>query len=262
VIQLIFEDLGMHYEVHGEGEPLILLNGIMMSALSWKDHVPMFKKGYQIITYDMRDQGQSARLDEGYTIDTHVEDLKKLLDHLNIDKVNLLGVSYGSQVALLFVLKYPERVNRMILPNATDYIDNYLQAVGEVWKIAARSYDGEKFFDLALPFIYSRPFYDTNLEWLLNRRKMFKETLTKPWFDGLYRLACSNADYDVRDKISKIDKEVLFISGEEDILTPHSHMMEMHEKIENSTLIKLNGTGHALFFEKLNDFMEIINDFL
>jgi pimeloyl-ACP methyl ester carboxylesterase len=39
-------------------------------------------------------------------------------------------------------------------------------------------------------------------------------------------------------------------------------MLEMHEKIENSTLIKLNGTGHALFFEKLNDFMEIINDFL
>lgn len=259
---MFFEDLGIYYEFHGEGKPLIILNGIMMSALSWKDHIPMFKEGYQIITYDMRDQGQSDRLDEGYTIDTHVEDLKKLLDHLNIDKVTLLGVSYGSQVALLFVLKYPERVDKMILPNSTDYIDNYLQAIGEVWKIAAKTFDGEKFFDLALPFIYSRPFYESNLSWLMERRKMFKKTLTKPWFEGLYRLACSNANYDVRDQIENIGKEVLFISGEEDIITPHKHMMEMHDKIENSTLIKLDKTGHALFFEKIKDFMEIINDFL
>lgn len=259
---MFLEDIGLYYEINGEGKSLVLLNGIMMNALSWKDHIPKFKKGYQIITYDMRDQGQSTRLKEGYTIDVHVEDLKRLLDHLNIEKVTLLGVSYGSQVALLFALKYPERVEKMILPNATDHIDNYLKAIGEVWKIAAKSYDGETFFDLALPFIYSRPFYDSNLNWLMDRRKMFKKTLTEPWFDGLYRLASSNADYDIRDRIHEIDKEVLFISGDEDFITPHNHMMEMHNKISNSTLIELEGTGHALFFERINDFMNIINDFI
>ncbi|SRR6056297_1588001 len=259
---MFLDDIGLYYEVHGEGKPLILLNGIMMNALSWKDHIPKFKEGYKIIAYDMRDQGQSSRLKEGYTIETHVEDLKYLLDYLKIDKINLLGVSYGSQVALLFAIKYPNRVDKMILPNATDHIDNYLKAIGEVWKIAAKSYDGETFFDLALPFIYSRPFYNSNLNWLMERRKMFKESLTKPWFDGLYRLACSNENYDVRDKIHTIDKEVLFISGEEDFITPHNHMWEMHNKISNSTLIKLDATGHALFFERINDFMKIINDFL
>ena len=82
---MFLEDPGIYYEVHGEGEPLVLLNGIMMNTLSWAEHIPLLKDRFQVITYDMRDQGQSARLNEGYDMGIHAGDLKKLLDHLNID---------------------------------------------------------------------------------------------------------------------------------------------------------------------------------
>ena len=70
----------------------------MMSTPSWVDHIERLKDRFQLIIYDMRDQGQSARLDEGYDNHIHVQDLKKLLDHLNIDKADLWGVSYGGQI--------------------------------------------------------------------------------------------------------------------------------------------------------------------
>ena len=123
---MFLEDPGLYYEVHGEGKPLVLLNGIMMNTLSWVDHIPDLKDRYQVITYDMRDQGQSGRLEEGYTIDVHAEDLKKLLDHLGIKKANILGVSYGGQVALIFSLGFPEMVEKLILSNTAAHVDQYL----------------------------------------------------------------------------------------------------------------------------------------
>lgn len=56
-----------------------------------------------------------------------------------------MGVSYGAQIAELFSLKHPDLVDRMILSNATDHIDNYLKSIGQAWKVAASLYDGEKF---------------------------------------------------------------------------------------------------------------------
>lgn len=259
---MYLENPGIYYEIHGKGIPVIILNGIMMSTASWSAHIQRWEKKFQVITYDTRDQGKSARItDKPYTIEIHVEDLKKLIDHLNLEKVNLMGVSYGAQIAQLFALKYPESVDKLILSNATDYIDNYLKSIGEAWKVAAKLYDGERFFDISLPYIYSRQFYNSNYEWLMNRRKMFKETLTKDWFDGFVRLASSNEHFDIRDKIKNIKAKTLFISGEEDIITPKDHIIEMSEKVENSLLVNIENTGHALFFEKFEEFCLLIEGF-
>ncbi|PNR96946.1 alpha/beta fold hydrolase [Petrotoga olearia] len=259
---MYLEDPGIYYEIYGKGRPVIILNGIMMSTSSWRAHIERWQKKFQVITYDTRDQGKSARItDKPYTIEVHVEDLKKLVDHLGLKKVNLMGVSYGAQIAELFTLKYPEMIDKLLLSNATDHIDNYLKSIGQAWKVAAELYDGEKFFDISLPYIYSRPFYNNNYEWLMNRRKIFKETLTKDWFDGFVRLASSNETFDIRNEISNITAKTLFISGEEDIITPKSHIIEMSKKVKNSLLANLENTGHALFFEKFEEFCLLVEAF-
>ena len=259
---MYLEDPGIYYEVHGEGKPLVLLNGIMMSTPSWVDHIPRLKNRRRLIIYDMRDQGQSSRLEEGYDNRVHVHDLGKLLDHLEIDRADFWGVSYGGQVALLFALAHPERVNRLVLSNTSAHIDQYLLSMGEMWKRAARLYDGEAFFDLALIPIYSRPFYNHNFDWLLNRRKAFKDLLTREWFDGFIRLASSNHDYDVRSELDRIQQETLLIAAAEDIITPYEQMRAMHARMPNSQLVCIPGTGHAAFLEKIDEVCTLIKGFL
>ena len=259
---MFLKDPGLYYEIHGKGKPLVLLNGIMMNTLSWAEHIPLLKEHYQVITYDMRDQGQSDRLEEGYRIDVHAEDLKKLLDHLDIPAANILGVSYGGQVALIFSLKFPEMVNKLILSNTAAHVDQYLLSMGQMWKRAARLYDGEAFFDLALIPIYSRSFYNHHYDWLANRRGLFKDFLTREWFDGFIRLASSNEKYDLRGKISDIDKETLLIAAQEDMITPPEQMLEMHRTMKNSQFVSIPDTGHAAFLEKRETFCTLIKGFL
>jgi len=259
---MYLENPGIYFEVHGEGKPLVLLNGIMMSAPSWVDHIEKLKDRFQLIVYDMRDQGQSTRLAEGYDNQIHVQDLKKLLDHLDIDNADLWGVSYGGQVALLFTLAFPESVDRLVLSNTSAHIDQYLLSMGEMWKCAARLYDGEAFFDLALIPIYSRHFYNHNYDWLLNRRQVFKELLTRDWFDAFIRLASSNHDYDVRDELASIEHATLLIAAEEDIITPYEQMRAMHGVMQNAQLVCIPQTGHAAFLEKIDTVCTLIKGFL
>ena len=259
---MLLDNPGLYYEVHGEGKPLVFLNGIMMNTLSWAEHIEKLKGGFQLITYDMRDQGQSSRLEAGYDISIHAEDLKNLLDHLKIEKVNVFGVSYGGQVAMVFALKYPEMVDKLILSNTIAHVDQYLLSLGEMWKTAARLYDGEKFFDLSLIPIYSRHFYNNNFDWLINRRQLFKDFLTKEWFDGFIRLASSNEDFDIRNEIHKIKNETLLIAAEEDVIIPKSGILQMSKVLPNSRFVCIPETGHAAFLEKMETVCSLIKGFL
>ncbi len=259
---MFLKNPGLYYEVHGNGKPLVLLNGIMMNTLSWAEHIPVFKNHCQVITYDMRDQGQSSRLEEGYKIDIHADDLKKLLDHLGIQKVDILGVSYGGQAALIFSLKFPEMVKRLVLSNTAAHVDQYLLSMGQMWKRAAKLYDGEAFFDLALIPIYSRSFYNLHYEWLSNRRALFRDFLSREWFDGFVRLASSNETYDLRKELAAIEAKTLLIGAEEDIITPEAQMLEMHRAMKNSQFVSIPDTGHAAFLEKRETFCTLIRGFL
>jgi 3-oxoadipate enol-lactonase len=259
---MYLEDPGIYYEVHGQGAPLVFLNGIMMNTLSWVDHVARLKDRYQLILYDMRDQGQSSRLEAGYDNNIHAEDLKKLLDHLQIPKAHLWGLSYGGQVALLFSLKYPERVDRLVLSNTSAHVDQYLLSMGELWKRAARLYDGEAFFDLALIPIYSRHFYNSHYDWLANRKQLFKDFLTKDWFDGFIRLASSNATYDIREELSRIQHPTLLIAAQEDIITPYAQMLEMSRSLANAQIVCIPEAGHAVFLEKMETVCTLLKGFL
>ncbi|MFH0786820.1 MAG: alpha/beta hydrolase [Pseudomonadota bacterium] len=259
---MFLDDPGIYYEVHGQGEPLVFLNGIMMNTLSWVDHIARLKDHYQLIIYDLRDQGQSSRLEEGYDIGIHAEDLKKLLDHLKIPKAHLWGLSYGGQVALIFSLKYPHRVDKLVLSNTSAYVDQYLLSLGELWKRAARLYEGEAFFDLALIPIYSRAFYNNHYDWLANRRKLFKDFLTRPWFDGFIRLASSNATYDIRSQLADLKHQILLIAAQEDIITPYAQMLEMSRALVNAQIVCLPETGHAAFLEKMDTVCTLLKGFL
>ncbi|SHE90820.1 alpha/beta hydrolase fold [Marinitoga hydrogenitolerans DSM 16785] len=153
-------------------------------------------------------------------------------------------------------------IDKLILSNTTYKIDNYLYAIGEAWKIAAKTYDGEIFFDLALPFIYSKTFYNEKLEWLMNRRKLFKDILTKEWFDSFIRLISSNTTFDVSNKIEKINVPTLLIAAEEDILTPVKDMEYINSKIKTSNLVVIKNSGHAAFLEKFKIYCNLIKGFL
>ena len=253
----------LYYEVHGEGEPVIFLSGIMMNTLSWASYVPEISKEHQLILLDFRDQGQSSRMTHEYKLDIHIDDVLHLINSLNLEKVHLLGLSYGGQVALKLAVAHQERLKSLMLLNVNSVLTNHLSEIGRAWETAAELYDGEKFFQLAIPFIYSRAFYERSLEMLRERQEMFRTMLTKDWFDAFIRLSRSVQGYHVpADDLKKIETPTLLIGAEEDMITPAKLMETMHEDIKNAEFVLIPDAGHGAFLERANEYLTLISGFL
>ncbi len=90
-----------------------------------------------------------------------------------------VGISYGSEVALQFVTKYPTYVSRLLLFNSAAYTSPWLKDIGEGWNKAGESGDGLAYYLASIPLIYSPKFYVTNLEWMKKR-----EALLVPLFSN------------------------------------------------------------------------------
>lgn len=253
----------IYYDLNGSGsETIVILNGIMMSTTSWYDFVPLYTKNYRLLRVDFRNQGQSQYVEEDFLIDVHVDDLKVLFERLNIEKVHMVGISYGAEVAMLFALKHQHMLQSLVLSNTTARVTKHLRAIGNSWDEAARLYDGEKFFKLVMPFIYSSVFYDTNWQWLMDREKAFGKLLKKPWFDAYTKLSGSTSCYDILDQIHAIKVPTMCIASDLDIITPISEVRMIHERIENSKFLIIPNSGHASCYEKKEEFNAAVLGFI
>lgn len=252
------------YQLDGcQGDVLVILNGIMMSTASWKDFVPTYtSRGYRVLRVDFRDQGQSGKAIKPYSIDQHVEDLEQLFIALGLEKVHLHGISYGGQVALLYALKYPERLHSLSAANTIARLTNYLRGIGEAWDEAAKMKDGGKFFRLAMPLIYSDAFYRRRWEWLKEREELFAQILTAEWFDAYLRLSSSHGSFDILERLGEIQVPTLLIASDRDPVSPVEEMKLIHEHIGNAQLAIIPDTGHASCYEKPDEYNILLLGFL
>src|SRR4051794_10744796 len=102
----------LYYEDHGSGEPIVLIHGFPLNGASWEKQVePLLETGHRVIHYDRRGFGKSSQPTVGYDYDTFTDDLKALLDSLDLSEVVLAGFSMGTGEVTRFLGKYgPGRV--------------------------------------------------------------------------------------------------------------------------------------------------------
>jgi pimeloyl-ACP methyl ester carboxylesterase len=110
------DGINMAYDVSGQGEPLVLIMGLLGGTRqSWVFQKRAFSKHFKVITFDSRGMGKSDKPSEPFTMKTLADDTIGLMNHLNIDKAHVLGVSHGGRVAQEVAINYPERVNKLVL---------------------------------------------------------------------------------------------------------------------------------------------------
>ncbi|HWN44225.1 MAG TPA: alpha/beta hydrolase, partial [Thermoanaerobaculia bacterium] len=96
------------YRIDGEGEPVLLLNGGMMTLTAWEPVVAALDSRFQVVRCDFRGQLQSPGEPEP-SLEAHVRDLVELIDGLGLERVHVVGTSYGGLVGLLFAALHPKR---------------------------------------------------------------------------------------------------------------------------------------------------------
>ncbi|MFZ0119283.1 MAG: alpha/beta hydrolase [Pseudonocardiaceae bacterium] len=113
-------DVGLYYEDHGSGPPVVLVHGWPLSSRSWEQQVPaLVEDGYRVITYDRRGFGASSQPWDGYDYDTLAADLHTLIEHLDLTGATLIGFSMGGGEVARYVGRYgTERVTKAVFASA------------------------------------------------------------------------------------------------------------------------------------------------
>ena len=109
---------------------------------------------------------------ESYTHQIQVDVVDALISHLNLEKVSIVGISYGGEIAIQYAIQHKEKVDRLVLFNTAAYTNPWLKDIGRAWIAAGRTRDGEAYYNTAIPVIYSPIHYETNKTWMDNRKKV------------------------------------------------------------------------------------------
>jgi len=110
--------LDLYYETHGAGRPLILLHGGLMSGETFGPVRPALARQHQVIVVDLQGHGRTADIDRPIDVRLMADDIAALIDHLGLDRPDVVGYSLGGGVAFQTAVKYPQKVRRLVMAAA------------------------------------------------------------------------------------------------------------------------------------------------
>lgn len=232
----------------GEGEPLVLLHGLFGALSNFKDLIDFFSKRTKVVV-------PMLPLFELDLLHTSVGGLEKyvqrFIEYKNYNNIHLLGNSLGGHVALVHVLKHPERIKSLILTGSSGLFEN---GMGDTYpKRGDYEYIRKKtevtFYD---PAVATKELVDEVYEIVNQRIKAIK----------VIALAKSAIRNNLGDELKDIKLPTLLIWGNNDTITPPFVGKEFNKLIPNSELHLIDKCGHAPMMERPDEFNEILNGFL
>jgi len=259
----------IHYEVHGSGEPLFLNHGASRSCQLWNPHLPWLTEKYKVIIHDARGHGLSSapRGEKQNSWEMLADDLNRLMEHLNIERAIVGGVSMGGGVAHTFALKYPQKVKALILSDS----------VGTGIKKRGTSVSDEEMERLRRKREYVIHRYGV-IEW--SYRSIASGTAPKSiveqsdkqleYLQRMAMVSVNGAIYSYRlitnKQIPGIDgtknllmPALIIVGDEDDFLTGAEWLRDM---IPNRRYALLTKAGHATVHTKPNAWRKAIEEFL
>jgi len=119
--------LKMYYEIHGEGEPVVMLHGAFMTITGWADWVKELSKTRKVIAVEMQGHGRTADIKRDMSFENLADDVAALLDHLKIPSADVIGYSMGGGVAMQTAIRHPERVRKVVVISAVFRYDGWVK---------------------------------------------------------------------------------------------------------------------------------------
>lgn len=246
--QEIKQDGKFKFIEEGSGEPLMLLHGLFGALSNFKDLIDHFSKTHKVVV-------PMLPLLELDLLHTSVGGLQKFvknfIEHRNYTNINLLGNSLGGHVALVHVLKNPDRIKSLILTGSSGLFEN---GMGDTYpKRGDKEYMRKKaeltFYD---PAMVTEELLDEIFEITNNRLKAIK----------IIALAKSAIRNNLGEEVSKIKQPTCLIWGSNDNITPPFVGKEFNRLIPNSELHFIDQCGHAPMMEVPHEFNRILGEFL
>ncbi|OGE23270.1 MAG: hypothetical protein A3J42_09165 [Candidatus Dadabacteria bacterium RIFCSPHIGHO2_12_FULL_53_21] len=275
--------IDLYYEIHGSGEPLLMIEGLGYSAWMWYKQIPVFSKRYQVILFDNRGAGNTDKPDSEYSIEIMADDASGLLRTLGIGPVHVLGISLGGFIAQELALRHPDLVKSLSLVSTNSgpgkramRNSQHVNGLFKLWGILPGTFEMGGKASVPLGFEYGvtkedRIRYGLSLAFTPEYFRQHPEEIDRivrwrlenpqPGYAWTRQLL-AGMNFDSSGRAENIHTPTLVINGTEDrIVTPES-ARELAGSIPDSRYIEIEGSGHLLFIERSDEFNETVMGFL
>jgi pimeloyl-ACP methyl ester carboxylesterase len=256
-------DISMYYEIHGEGEPLVFIDGRNMCHELLYKHVPVFAREYKVISYDNRGVGKSDKPQVPYSLEMMAKDLAGLLDAIGIKKAHFMGYSMGARIAEEMALSYPERVISLILVCPVTWsaeLNNQLPLPTVEVRMRQVPPPPEEKARGFLAGVLSEEFINNNRQLIEKLVKIIKNGYGPPHAQNWHAYASDT--YDNYQRLPQINAPTLIIAGSGDRTASLDNIDILKERIPGSALTIMDKMPHFLMWEGFDDFNRVMLDFL
>lgn len=247
------ETLVREYGSENPGTPIILIHALSMDGRMFQRVAPRLANKARVITYDLRGHGFSRGAPLTKSLAHLVQDLKALLDALEIDKADIYGASYGGAVAQYFTIAHPERT-RSLCAMATAAQGNAV-----LLSRATRAEAGQ--MDELLTEAIIRWFLPENIaqnKWYVRYARSNVEHVRVEEWAAAWRAMGS---MDCLAEIAEVDVPILVLAGKQDLSATRELMMPIHKAAKRSTYVELDPGTHMMVMEQAEAVADALGDF-
>lgn len=255
--------ISMYYEVHGQGEPLLLILGTGASHKFWSAQLPAYSREFQTIIYDARGMGQTDATRPPYTMGMLAEDAIALLDELGIVRAHISGISLGSATGQEIAFNHQERVMSLQLHATWGRSDEWFKRMIDTMQFALEKGGLRAWARTALTWVMSPKSLEERKEMIAELERALAEE-GPPKIDGLLGQFDADRSHDALERLHRIRVPTLITAGEMDWQVPTRYGQQVQERIPGSSLHIFRGpcSSHSALFEMAEVFNALTLDFL
>src|SRR5215203_3430352 len=264
-------DISIAYKRFGQGKPILFISGTSQTKDAWEPTLllELAATNHTVIVFDNRGMGETTVGTKPFSIEQFANDTAGLLDALNIEKVDVFGISLGTFIAQELTLNYPQKLDRLILHAGYCGGNEAIYASGQAFESIMtlsspqilRNMTAEQQAMILAQIMFPPQWLEEHPE-ILNSviqlapvRSATPEIIQQQGLaSGTWKGSC--------DRLANITQPTLLIVGDQDLLIPAANSVMMAQRIPNSWLVIIQGTGHGMMLQVPNEFSAIVQTFL
>ena len=251
----------IYYEVHGQGDPLVLIMGLRRNVEWWYRQIPALSEHFQVIAFDNRGAGRSDKPVMEYAIRLFADDTAGLMDALDISTAHILGISMGGYIAQELALNYPAKVENLVLGCTGCGGDRNVSMSPERMEkfTANKGLNPEEILRKDMDIYFSD-------DYIVQRTEIIEEfvEISMRYYqpaDAFFRQFDACLRHDTGDRLNQIAAPALIMTGDDDPLVPPQNSHVLKNLIAGAELSVFAGGRHCFFMEEADRFNKETVDF-
>jgi len=256
-------DIQVYYEAHGEGFPVVMIQGLSANTSWWDPRwIQTLSERFQVVAFDNRGAGRTEISEREYSIRLFADDTAALMDALGIPEAYVLGISMGGMIAQELALNHSGKVEKLVLCSTYCGGEESVQPSSEVMQVLMPdrgALSAEEVARMTIPLLFTEEFLNNNPgveEFVLQQ---ITRTPISP--EAFARQLNAIMNFDSCDRLPYITAPTLILHGKKDVLVPSQNAPILGKAIPGSRLVYFEDSAHGLL-EQTEEVLAAILDFL